>query len=189
MAALGAAAAISAAQAGWENRVSSYDAARLAKLDEARAKALSEAQSGRDIGLIRGLLDAEARPVSAAALLGDWRCRTIKVGGMSPDVVYSWFRCRIGNRNGRLTFDKLSGTQRLSGMLYPHDSGGFVVLAGLSVKGEPRHAYSGNGRAAGAATTPDDAVGLLDATGPRSARIEFPYPVQESTLDIIELKR
>jgi hypothetical protein len=180
---------VSAAQAGWEDRVSSYDAGRLAKLDAARAKALSEAESGRDIRLIRGLIDAEARPASLASLAGDWQCRTIKVGGMSPDVVYSWFRCRIGGRDGRLTFDKVSGTQRVSGRLYPRHSGGFVILAGLSTKGEPRHGYSGNGPAAGAATTPDDAVGLLEAIGPRSARIEFPYPVQESTLDIIELRR
>jgi hypothetical protein len=32
-------------------------------------------------------------------------------------------------------------------------------------------------------------VGLLESTGRSSARIEFPYPVQESTFDIIELKR
>lgn len=184
-----AAATVSVAWAGWENRVSAYDTRRIEKLDEARQKALSEARTGRDIQMIHALLDMQARPVTAAWLSGDWRCRTIKVGGMSPDVVYSWFHCRIVGRDGRLMFDKLSGTQRLSGSLYPHESGGFVLLAGLSVDREPRHSYSGSGAAAGAETTPDDAVGLLDATGPRTARIEFPYPMQESTLDIIEMRR
>lgn len=186
VAAIGAGAA---AQAGWEDRVSSYDAGRLARLGEAREKALAEADAGRDVRLVRALLGAQARPASEGWLRGDWHCRTIKVGGMTPDVVYSWFPCRIEGGGGRLLFEKTRGTQRLSGYLYPHESGGFVLLAGLSTRSEPRHAYSGSGPSAGAATTPDDAVGLLEVTGPGSARIEFPYPAQESTLDIIEMRR
>ena len=179
----------STAIAGWQDAASHVDANRLAKLDEARAKGLSEAQSGRDIGLIHTVLDAEARPASARALAGDWRCRTIRLGGMSPDIVYSWFHCRIGRSGDRLYFSKLNGTQRLNGVLYPHESGGFVLLGALSAKGEPPHRYSGNGPSAGAAATPDDAIGLLESTGRSSARIEFPYPVQESTFDIVELRR
>ncbi|HEX4081181.1 MAG TPA: DUF4893 domain-containing protein [Rhizomicrobium sp.] len=186
---LAALATAPAAQAGWQNEVSPYDAGRLAKLDEARAKGLAQASPGRDIRLIRAVLDPQPQPVSARELQGDWRCRTIKLGGMTPDVVYSWFRCRIDERGDRLVFAKLSGTQRLTGYLYRRDPDGFVLLAGYSVKGEPPHRYSGNGPSAGAAATPDDAVGLLVATGPRAARIEFPYPVQESTFDVIELKR
>jgi len=189
LAVLAALFAASTAQAGWQDQASPFDANRLAKLDEARAKGLSEAQAGRDIGLIRAVLDAQTRPASARALEGDWRCRTIKLGGMSPDIVYSWFRCRIARQGDRLTFSKVNGTQRLNGVLYPHESGGFVLLGALSAKGEPPHRYSGNGPSAGAAATPDDAIGLLESTGRSSARIEFPYPVQESTFDIIELRR
>ena len=177
------------ASAGWQDEASAFDANRLAKLDEARAKGLSEAQAGRDIGLIHAVLDAEAKPASARALEGDWQCRTIKLGGMSADIVYSWFRCRIGQHGDRLYFSKLNGTQRLNGILFPHEAGGFVLLGALSAKGEPPHRYSGNGPTAGASATPDDAIGLLQATGRSSARIEFPYPVQESTFDIIELRR
>jgi hypothetical protein len=189
IAVLAALAAAPAAEAGWQDQVSPYDAGRLAKLDEARAKGLAEASPGRDISLIHAVLDTQPRPVSARELQGDWRCRTIKLGGMTPDVVYSWFRCRIDERGDQLVFAKLSGTQRLIGYLYRRDPDGFVLLAGYSVKGEPPHRYSGNRPSAGAVTTPDDAVGLLVATGSRSARIEFPYPEQESTFDVVELKR
>ncbi len=189
LAALVALGAASSAAAGWRDLASPYDAGRLAKLDEARAKGLAEAQAGRDIGLIRRVLDARPRPASADSLRGSWRCRTIKLGGMTPDIVYSWFGCRIGDRAGRLFFEKISGSQRVSGYLYPHEAGGFVLLGALSAKGEPAHVYSGSGPSAGAAATPDDAVGLLVATGSDSARIEFPYPVQESTFDVVELKR
>jgi hypothetical protein len=178
-----------AAEAGWREQASQFDTGRLAKLDEARAKGLSEAQSGRDIGLIHAVLDAAARPASERDLSGDWRCRTIRLGSMSPDIVYSWFRCRIGHSGDHLYFSKLSGTQKLNGALYHHEADGYVLLGALSAKGEPPHRYSGNTPSAGAAATPDDVIGLLESTGRSSARIEFPYPVQESTFDIIELKR
>lgn len=48
--------------------------------------------------------------------------------------------------------------------------------------------YSGNGPSAGAQAAPDDAIGLLEATGHSSARIEFPYPTQESVF-VIDMKR
>jgi hypothetical protein len=181
--------ATTAAQAGWQDRVSPYDANRLTKLEEAKAKALSEAAAGPDMGVIHAVLDPEAMSVSADSLKGSWRCRTIKIGGMTPDVVYSWFRCRIHENGDGLTFEKISGSQRLSGQLYPDESGGYVLLGAFSVKGEKSHIYSGNGASAGAMATPDDAAGVLEATGSGSARIEFPYPVQESTFDVIELKR
>lgn len=179
----------SGARAGWQDDATPYDVNRLAKLDEAKARALGEAQSGADFATIQSVLDQAPQAVSADALMGDWRCRTIKLGGVTPDIVYSWFRCRIANKDGNLFFEKISGSQRIAGRLYPHESGGYVLLGALSVKGEPAHRYSGNHASAGAEATPDDAIGLLSATGSGKARIEFPYPVQESTFDVIELKR
>ena len=189
---LGAAALIvmaSAAQAGWRDEASTFDVDRIAKLDEARAKGLTEAEAGPDMAAIHAVLDPAPQNASERELAGRWRCRTIKLGGLTPDVVYGWFACRISQRDGGLHFEKLTGSQRLSGMLYSRDEGGYVLLAATNVKGEPQHRYSGNRLSLGANATPDDAVGLLSAIGPRRARIEFPYPVQESTFDVIELKR
>jgi hypothetical protein len=179
----------SAAWAGWQDDASAYDQNRLSKLEEAKAKALSEASAGPDMATIHAVLDPAAESASAGALAGNWRCRTIKLGGMTTDVVYSWFRCRISDREGGLWFEKITGSQRVAGRLYPNESGGFVLLGAMSVGNEPPHRYSGSGASAGADATPDDAIGLLESTGGRSARIEFPYPVQESTFDVIELKR
>jgi hypothetical protein len=91
--------------------------------------------------------------------------------------------------DGALTFVKISGTQKLEGELYPHDAGGLVLVGGWSAKGEPFHANSGDHPSYGAQATPDDAIGLLSLTGPGRARLELPFPVQESTLDVIELTR
>jgi hypothetical protein len=105
-------AGISAAQAGWQDMASANDVKRLSALEESKARGLSEAQSGPDAALIHAVLDASPVSASENALTGNWRCRTIKLGGMTADVVYSWFRCRVSERDGGLYFEKVSGTQR-----------------------------------------------------------------------------
>jgi hypothetical protein len=180
----------SVANAGWREDASPTDVQRLARIDESRAKALLEVSSASaaDQAAIHSIVGAEAVAASAAALKGSWRCRTIKLGGMTPAVVYTWFRCRISERGGELFFEKLSGSQRTSGTLYAEGQG-FVYLGASYVTGEKPHAYSGTGAAAGAPATPDDQIGLLSLLADGRARLELPYPVQESDYDVIELKR
>jgi hypothetical protein len=178
--------------AGWQDEASAFDAGRLAKLDESKAKGLAEAEGGgsqSDLAVIHAALAGSPSPISERNLAGRWRCRTIKLGGITPDVVYGWFACRIAAHGDTLSFEKLTGSQRTRGTLYSDASGGYVYLGASSVSGEPAHHYSGKSEPAGAQATPDDQIGLLIATGPNSARIEFPYPVQESTFDVLELKR
>lgn len=170
-----------AASADWRGIASEFDQARLSRLDEARQQGMAEAG---DIGAVR---EAMGAPVTGGSVEGDWRCRTIKMGGMSSSMVYSWYRCRITDRGGALFFEKISGTQRMAGMLYP-DAGGYVYLGASWVKGEAPHRYSGGGASVGADATPDDQVGMLFRTE-GGARIEMPFPLQESTFDVIELKR
>lgn len=183
------AAGVTAAHAGWQDEATAYDVKRISLLDESKSRGLSEAQSGPDGAMIRSVVESEAVSTSERSLVGSWRCRTIKLGGLTSDVVYSWFRCRISERDGGLTFEKVSGTQRLRGRLYENGSGGYVLLGAYSAKREPWHTYSGNTPSMGASATPDDAAGVLVATGSSSARIELPYPMQESVFDVIELRR
>lgn len=183
---------ITAAQASWEDVASPYDVQRLSRLHEARARGIDAAQNGtiqRDARAVHTAFGGGIHPISRGEVVGRWRCRTAKSGGILPAIGYGWFSCRVSERGGHLFFEKAGGTQRLAGYLYPHDSGGYVLLGAWSVKGEPTHAYSGNGAAAGAQTSPDDAVGLLSAAGRGRARIEFPFPGQESIYDVMELRR
>ena len=168
-----------AAQAGWRDAASPFDQSRLERLEEARSRGLSESN-----GVARAVLDA---PTTHKPITGNWQCRTLKLGGMTPSVTYSWFRCRVFEYNGALRFAKLSGSQRMAGTLYPEGEG-YVYLGASWVKGETPHRYSGNGDSVGAAATPDDQIGLLTATV-RGARLEMPYPVQESDFDVVELRR
>jgi hypothetical protein len=181
--------AASAADAGWQDAATPFDANRLAQLEEAKTRGLAEAAAGHDLATLHAVLDPPPQAISAESLSGRWRCRTIKLGGVVPDVIYGWFRCRIAARGDMLSFEKISGSQRLAGTLYPDGSGRYVLLGALSTTGEPVHEYSGNRAGVGAIATPDDVAGVLVATGPGHARIEFPYPLQESTFDVMELKR
>jgi hypothetical protein len=179
-----------AAQAGWEEHATPYDVDRMKRLSESRAAGLSEADTGnpRDVAAIHGVLDRGAQPASLSELSGHWRCRSMKLGGMERTKVYAWFSCHIGERDGRAFFAKDSGSQHFGGALY--DNGGsYVLLAGMNVAHTPTAMYSGGRDYIGADITPSDAVGLLSSTGPRSARIEFPWPAQESVFDVIELRR
>jgi hypothetical protein len=169
------------AQAGWRDEASSFDQSRLARLDEARSQALSE--SGNNGAAHEALDPAPA----GGSLVGTWRCRTIKLGGMTPSMVYTWFHCRVFEYNGALRFEKVSGSQRMGGTLYP-EGNGYVYLGASWVNTEHPHRYSGNGASFGAQATPDDQIGMMTKTT-AGARLEMPYPVQESTFDVVELRR
>jgi len=178
------------ANAGWHDEAAPADVQRLAQLTESRNKGLEEAQAagGSDLATIRSVLQSGTVAATPRALVGKWRCRTMKLGGLTPAVVYSWFNCRVSDKAGTLAFEKLTGSQRTSGTLYP-DGEGFVYLGGSYVSGEKPHPYSGNRAGAGSETTPDDQIGRLMLLYDGRARLELPYPSRESTFDVIELKR
>lgn len=179
------------AAAGWQEHASTRDAARLGRLAEAKAKGLEEAESGpaKDRAIIHEVFARKTHGASAGTMVGHWQCRTIKLGGMTPDKIYGWFDCRIAREGGEFTFVKLGGGQKTNGRLYPDASGALVYLGAASTKGEPMHTYSGDGASFGASSTPDDQIGLLLSTGKSSALLELPYPAEESTFDVIELRR
>jgi len=157
----------SASCAGWRDDAAPRDIERLSHLTEARQKGLDEAASVPDFAAIRSIVQAGTVAASSDRLAGTWRCRTMKLGGLTPAIIYSWFRCRISERGGRLFFEKLGGSQRTSGWLYSEGEG-FVYLGASYVHyngtNEKPHAYSGSGAAAGASATPDDQIGMLSLT-------------------------
>ena len=182
------------AWAGWQDVASPYDVQRLSRLDEAHVRAADAVvvdPTERDGAAVQSALSVDGHPLSRGEIIGNWRCRQAKTGGIRPPIGYSWFRCRVSERDGHLFFQKLNGSQRVAGWLYPHESGGFVLLGGWSVKGEPMHMYSGNGASAGAPTSPDDAVALVTGAGEGRVRLEFPFPGagSESVYDAIEMRR
>ena len=175
--------------AGWRDIASAADTARIDHLDQTRALAMADARQGRgDWRVIAQVMEPEGHAIPAEALTGNWRCRQIKLGGMTSTMVYDgWFTCNIRPFRGGLLLQKMDGSQRFAGMLFP-ENGGWVYLGAASAKGEPWHNYSGGSPALGAQVSPDDQIGLLTGIGDNHLRLEIPA-VQESLLDVVEFAK
>ena len=177
--------------AGWQDVAHPADVARLQALPQIRDEAIADAERGEgrgDASAIPRVLQPQGRAVSAGALMGNWRCRQMKLGRMTSYIVYdAWFSCNIRPYKGGLLLQKMNGSQRFVGFLFP-DRGAWVYLGASSARGEPYHNYSGASPALGAQVTPDDQIGLLTGIGDNRLRLEIPA-VQESLLDVVEFAR
>lgn len=159
------------------------DKARLDRYEETRRMALAEARGGdaAQRAELDALLAKPLLPTAGADLGGDWQCRTTKVGGLSPLVVYGWFKCRISDDGAGWRLEKTSGSQRTTGRFFDDGDMRLIYLGSFFVAGETPKAY-GSG--------PDtDQVGYAFRTGQAEWRIELPEPRYESKLDILEFRR
>lgn len=160
------------------------DKVRLEKYEETRKTALDEAKAGGNAAEVAALDALLAKPLLSMPdfdLGGEWRCRTTKVGGLSPLVVYGWFKCRVGDDGSGWRLEKTSGSQRTTGRFYDDGEKRMIYLGSFYVAGETPKAY-GSG-------PESDQVGYAFRSGPAEWRIEFPAPHYESKLDILEFKR
>jgi hypothetical protein len=174
--------------ADWRRIVGTGDFQRLMGADEAWYAAVSEAQKagyGPQLAALGALAEERAGLTRPEPPPGLYRCRTIKLGGGEPRlpyIAYDWFRCRIAlTPGGDLRLDKLTGSQRQSGLLYP-DGDRRLVFVGAVAWG------SGEAAAPAYGAQPDrDQVGFLERIGEQRWRLALPFPKQESRLDLIEL--
>ena len=116
--------------------------------------------------------------------LGEYRCRTLKLGnagGNGPAFVsYPSFACRVSITGQAVRFEKLGGSQRPVGRLFP---GGLrrQVFLGTLVLGDEIRAL-GYGR-----DPQRDMIGVVERISPQKWRLILPYPRFESTLDVVEI--
>lgn len=169
------------------------DLRRLDQIDAAAGAALRQALAGGEAGDVATLVQAvrgQPQSVPPEALAGDWTCRTIKAGGISPLVVYDPFRCRVTVQGGEVGFEKLTGSQRVRGRIHRQDDG--LVLLGVGyIAGDTPPDYGALPAEIDPAATPQitAAPGVVEMTGPDRGRILFPYPMLESVMDVLVLSR
>ena len=164
---------------------------RLAALDETAGRALRAALAGGSRGDVDLLQEAMAGTPLApieTTLAGDWSCRTLKLGGLTPLTAYAAFDCRITADGDGFTLEKLTGSQRTTGRISARD-GTMVYLGNGFVEGTDPIAYDDLDPDFPGDGSLQPQVGLVEQPGPDRIRILFPAPVVESDLDILYLTR
>lgn len=161
------------------------DSERLAKFESLRKEAIAEAEAGgsaQDVKTLHVILAGDAmRFDEAFNPTGNWKCRTIKLGGNLPLVIYDWFSCRINDDGSGWKLEKLTGSQRTSGRLFTESDTRLTYLGAGHYSDERPKAYG--------AETDRDEVAYLVRPGKKRLRLEFPLPKLESKFNIIEMTR
>lgn len=165
--------------------ITASDKARLESYETIKAQALSEARNGGEPTDIPQLADIFAASTLGFSedfdMTGNWQCRTTKLGKTTPLVIYSWFKCRVTDDGSGWTLEKISGSQRTKGRFFSDSDTRLIYLGSGYIAGEKPKKYG--------ASADTDEVGYAYRTSKDSFRIEFPAPVRESLLDVLELKR
>ena len=170
----------------WQAVATQDDRARLRDWRAAFTKALDQARAAgnaADVAREGVLLEPDAA-LGGPIPNGEYRCRMVKIGakseGMLNFVAYPAFHCRVSQQGPIQHLDKLNGSQRPHGTIYPGDQLRHVLL-GTIVLGDETVAYQ-YGRDADR-----DLAGWVERIGDNRWRIVFPYPRYESTIDIMEM--
>lgn len=183
IAVLTASAGVAHADGAVQKLMTPADKARLEKYDDTRKEALQGAETGApaDVATLDQMLAKPLLSVPDFDMAGNWQCRTIKVGGEVPLVIYGWFKCRVDDDGSGWQLEKLTGSQRTKGRFYDDGEKRSIYLGSGFIAGDRPKAY-----ASGPET---DQIGYAFRSGPTEWRIEFPAPKYESKLDIIEFRR
>lgn len=178
----------------WRSQATELDRDKLDRYEDAVTKGMMESRvAGEEHGTyneLTSIMEGTLAPADAEKLKGKWNCRTIKAGGpFAGFVVYGWFRCDVVEKDSRLFFEKLTGSQRMSGFFYERDEKTWVLLAAPNEgHSGPIRAYSGpEGGIADPQLMDEPAIAALLEDG--RARIVFPWPELESTFNVLEMKR
>jgi len=172
---------------GWRDVATERDRVRLREWRTAWVDALRDARAAghtADIEREGVLLHPDAALLRPAPPVGDYRCRVIKVGAQDDllnYIAYPAFRCRIRpERDGRLSFVKLTGSQRPIGFIYPDGTRRMIFLGTMQLGDERRSLRYG-------VDEERDMAGIVERIGDRRWRVVFPRPAFESIVDVLEL--
>jgi len=175
----------------WQENIRDTDRKRLAALWGAWTRSLNQAVSagqGDALAALGPLAVADAGRAGPPPPPGNYRCRSIKLGvrdegAPRPDApamsVSEIFPCVITAKAGLSWFEQTAGAQRIGGTLYA-DGDRMIFLGSMALADEM-------GVMAYGADASRDQVGVLHAIGEGRWRLELPWPMWQSNLEIIEI--
>ncbi|HZG47177.1 MAG TPA: DUF4893 domain-containing protein [Allosphingosinicella sp.] len=175
-----------AGASGWRAVATEQDRLRVRGWRQSWVEGLRAATSenGAAVAVEGALLEPDAALLNPAPPVGDYRCRTMKLGASGSGAVnwvsYPEFRCRVTEQGGALTFAKVGGSQRPNGRLYPDGVRRMIFLGTLQLGDERQILRYGS-------DSQRDLAGILERVGDNRWRLVFPRPAFESVIDVVEL--
>lgn len=170
----------------WRQMATDTDRERLRSWRDAWFVALGRARQ-RDSAKLDAqgeLFDPDRALAGAVPPAGKYRCRVFKLGArgtaMAEFTRYPDFDCRVDDEGDVSGFYKLTGTQRLAGILFRDNVSRSVFLGSLLMGDERQRLQYGRDRGR-------DSAGYMERIGQNRWRLVLPYPQFESLLDVIEL--
>jgi len=171
----------------WRQVATQDDKDRLREWRSTFTTALDAARKGghgTEIDREGALLNPDAALANGAIPNGMYRCRVIKLGakdaGNLDYVTYPPFTCELRPTHQVQRLDKLSGSQRYAGVLFPADAVREVFLGALVLGDESRVLQYGQDQTR-------DVAGYVERIGPNRWRLIMPKPHFESQFDVMEL--
>ena len=171
----------------WRDVATSKDRERLRDWRSSFVDALAAARKAGHSGEVAkegALLNPDAALGGRQLPNGMYRCRVIKLGakseGMLDYISYPAFSCRVRAERELQRLEKLTGSQRYVGLIFPNDAMRRVFLGTLVLGDESRAMQYGE--------DPDrDVAGYIERVGENRWRLIMPRPQFESQLDVMEL--
>jgi uncharacterized protein DUF4893 len=171
----------------WREVASDNDKERLRDWRATFVAALAAARKAghaAEIAREGALLDPDSALGGGPIPDGTYRCRVIKLGakeaGNLDYVSYPGFTCRVAAERNLQQLNKLNGSQRYDGLIFPGDAMRQVFLGTLVLGDESRALQYGQDQAR-------DVAGYVERIGPNRWRLIMPKPQFESQLDVMEL--
>lgn len=127
--------------------------------------------------MVEKLLNAKTYPIIPEDMIGFRRVRSIQIDARDGIFSYSYFNCRFKKVDGKVFFEKTTGSQRKSGYVYQNSPESLVFLGGWSVNDDPQTGYGGT----------NSVVGKVYKIGPRKTIMIF--PTEEDRVEIYELTK
>jgi hypothetical protein len=172
-------------------KIEDADRTRFLNFETTRQRTVTaaiEGTTGQDSATLQQILTGERLVIkSENELTGNWRCRSAQLSdgskasdGKGGAYLYPYFKCAIRKKDGQLFFEKLNGSQRLSGNLYRVGGARYALVGGTDLADDPQVAYG--------YATDRNVVAYLFKVGAKRLRLEMPNTCC-SDLEILELVR
>ena len=131
---------------------------------------------------ISKILSHKEEKITAKDLLGLRKVRSIQIGRLGV-FNYPYFVCKFKQKEEGLFFEKTTGSQRKSGIVFVDEPTQMVFLGGWSVNDDPQKPYSG---LVGSKVTKYDSVGVFVKRG---GRILAVFPKGPKSYEVYEFSK